>query len=223
MTGGSRGSVGEGRTLGPGRRSRTKRRSPRGAQLLALLLLGFLTSAALAAVVLPGRSPGPRPSFTMNFEIAHNTGALAVSQTSIGVAPSGTPWISFYNAAAQDLVVAKKAAGGGCTTGSWSCETVDGAGSCGIPCDAGRRSSIAIAADGVVHLAYENSTSGRLFYANNSLGGWTKTAVASSGQHPSLALGPTGEPVIAFFNSTNTDLYLATRVGVAGSGCLSAE
>jgi hypothetical protein len=181
------------------------------------------SSAGIAAVAVGPRGPAPRPQYTISFEIAHDTSAVGAARSSIAVGPDGVPSVSFYDGVAQDLMIAKRDGGGTCSDADWSCEVVDGSGTCGVQCDSGVHSSLVMTSADVLHVAWVNSTSSRLMYGTDPGTGMAKTAIATGGRYPSLAIDPlSGNPMIAYFNATNTDLYLATYLGAAGTGCLSS-
>ncbi len=82
--------------------------------------------------------------------------------------------------------------------------------------DVGEQSSIAVDADGFVHIAYYDATNGTLNYASN-IGGWSTVVVDNSsanvGQYPSIGLDEEGTVHISYYDATNLDLRYATNAG----------
>jgi hypothetical protein len=146
--------------------------------------------------------------------------------SSLAVDPSGSPWISYWDATNGNLRVAHYVgtSGSGCATGvsSWTCESVDSGGSYG---------SIAFSPSGVAWVSYYDTTNAHLRYASyasgsgtgcSASGNWTcATADANSGtgRYTSIAFDPAGEPWISEWDATNTKLKLSRYTGTSGSGC----
>lgn len=110
-----------------------------------------------------------------------------------------------------DLVLAKTPLSYITNSGAkWVTETVDQQG------DVGEQSSIAVDADGFVHIAYYDDTNGTLNYASN-LNGWEAVVVDNSslsvGLNPSIALDSEGNVHISYYDATNQDLRYATNAG----------
>ncbi len=110
-----------------------------------------------------------------------------------------------------DLVLAKTPLSYITNSGAkWVTESVDEQG------DVGEQSSIAVDAEGFVHIAYFDDTNGTLNYANN-VDGWETTVVDNSsssvGMNPSLALDSEGKAHISYYDEVNQDLRYATNAG----------
>lgn len=110
-----------------------------------------------------------------------------------------------------DLVLAKTPLSYMTNSGAkWVTEAVDQQG------DVGEQSSIAVDAEGFVHIAYYDDSNGTLNYANN-LNGWQTVVVdnssASVGLNPSIALDSEGNVHISYYDETNQDLRYATNAG----------
>ncbi|MHC1709459.1 MAG: fibronectin type III domain-containing protein [Methanomassiliicoccales archaeon] len=92
----------------------------------------------------------------------------------------------------------------------WVATTIDNQG------DVGEQSSIAVDADGFVHIAYYDDTNGSLNYANN-VEGWNIVVVDNSsnqvGMYPSIALDSEGFVHISYYDYVNQDLRYATNAG----------
>lgn len=92
----------------------------------------------------------------------------------------------------------------------WVSSVVDSQG------DVGEQSSIAVDADGFVHIAYYDDTNGSLNYANN-VEGWNTTVVDNSsakvGMYPSIAIDSEGFVHISYYDDVNQDLRYATNTG----------
>jgi hypothetical protein len=96
----------------------------------------------------------------------------------------------------------------------------------------GQEPSLALDAEGRVHVAYLDVTGRHLSYAVCSvscqdLGNWTTTAVdpaAGAGRQPSIAVGPDGSVAMAYYDETGRDLrYALCRESCTGSsGWLAA-
>ncbi|MGA9521697.1 MAG: hypothetical protein WBV82_09545 [Myxococcaceae bacterium] len=110
------------------------------------------------------------------------------------VAPDGSVALAYYAYTARDLIVATRTAS---ATG-WVVERVATA------ADVGAGASVAIGADGTLHVSYYDLHAGRLQYARKAPGGtWTFEAVDSfnmvvSGRS-SLKLDAQGHPRVAFW------------------------
>jgi hypothetical protein len=67
--------------------------------------------------------------------------------------------------------------------------------------DVGQHTSIAVDAQNVVHIAYYDKTNGQLRYINNAGGKWNPSVVDADGNvgyYTSIAIGPDGNPRIAY-------------------------
>jgi len=110
-----------------------------------------------------------------------------------------------------DLVLAKERLSYITNSGAkWVTEIVDQQG------DVGEQSSIAVDAEGFVHIAYYDDTNGTLNYANN-VNGWETMVVDNSSQsvglNPSIALDSEENVHISYYDETNQDLRYATNAG----------
>ena len=78
----------------------------------------------------------------------------------------------------------------------------------------GRYGDIAVAGTGVVHLSYYDMV-GDLRYASRTTGGvWSNSPAVTTnaaGTYSNICLNGSNVPQIAFYDSTTTDLLLATR------------
>lgn len=216
----------------------------------ARLLLVFAISAALlilaVGVVLAQELPPDEQSAASSAEAASAATApwliTTVDSTtlasgvpdfgqyaSVAIDPSsGTSWVSYYDATNHDLRVARYVgSGGNCGTGNtWSCETVDSAGS------VGQHSSIAVAPGGVgVGIAYYDATNYALKYALYTciLGPctWTLYTIEDGslfqlfGRYASLEYDSSGAPHIAYHERRTLGddrLKHAYYVGAPNSG-----
>ncbi len=128
--------------------------------------------------------------------------------TSVAIGTDGNPVISYYDSTNGDLKVAK-CANPSCT-GTATLTAVDTADT------VGEFTSLAIGPDGNPVISYRDTTNGDLKVAKCAnpacTGAGTITAVdtaGSVGQSTSLAIGPDGNPVISYYDSTNLDLKVA--------------
>ncbi|MHC1680336.1 MAG: fibronectin type III domain-containing protein [Methanomassiliicoccales archaeon] len=100
------------------------------------------------------------------------------------------------------------------TAEGWGVETVDGDGYFGSYL--GRFTSIALDANGKVHISYLDDTDYDLKYATNVNGHWETTFVDTSGYKgfgSSIALDSKGHAYIAYSDGTNNRLKYATNAG----------
>lgn len=140
--------------------------------------------------------------------------------TSIAVGPDGRRHIAYYDFGNTALKYA--ACLTSCTNAAnWQTLTVDGVGS------VGRYTSLAVDADGVVHLGYYDASNGDLRYARCAVdctitpANWPKVTVDatnSRGLYTSLAVGTDGRVHVSYYDLTNGDLRYATCAGA----CLSS-
>lgn len=129
------------------------------------------------------------------------------------VATDGTVAMTYFANSTSDLIFASRAPGG-----TWTLETVVSDG------DVGRFSSFAFDDDGAAHISYWNADTGEVIYAGNSTGTWETSTIAvldsvqpgfeGARRITSLDLGPDGEVVIAY--SDTTGVWLA-RLSTDGS------
>lgn len=133
--------------------------------------------------------------------------------TSIAVDPDGTPWITYHDGSAADLVVAHRR-----EEGIWTIETVDERG------DTGLFSEIAIDADGGQHVSYVERTSDtggvvRYAFRSASDAAWETSEIdtldalflgfTGARNLTSIALDADGRPAVAY--SDERVMRLATR------------
>ncbi len=94
------------------------------------------------------------------------------------------------------------------SAGEWTLETIDTEG------HVGEYAAIALGADGVVHVSYEDETNGDLKYANNSGGIWgtqTIDATDDRGAFTDIALDSTGAVHVTCFDELPGDLIHVTN------------
>jgi len=145
---------------------------------------------------------------------------------SMDATPEGKPAIAYYDATKGALGYAVADLGDDGAV-EWSHHPVDGyAGDDGLdPGDIGKYASMEIAPDGTIWIAYYNASVGGLYYAKCSDGTWeTGLADAGSGSSPdaglwaSLALNDNGEPVIAHYDASKSQLRVARWNGSGFTG-----
>ncbi len=144
---------------------------------------------------------------------------------------NGTPVIAYYNRTYDALGLATgKVANDG--TASWTHERVDSfPDKNGLnPGDAGKYASMQIASGDQIWIAYQDTSNGSLKYAHRGDGTWDiGTADTGSGGNPdagywaSLALDPSGNPVIAHHDEGKGNLRVARWNGSAFAGAVVAE
>jgi hypothetical protein len=151
---------------------------------------------------------------------------------SMGATADGRVVVAYEDRTAKALGVSFGTIGAdGAVT--WAHEQVDGyADETGLdPGDRGRYASLAVAADGTVWVAHQDVTNGALRYARRAPDGvWTSgVADTGGGSRPnaglwaSLALDPSGNPVIAHYDAGKGDLRVARWNGSAFSGTVAFE
>ncbi len=126
----------------------------------------------------------------------------------------GEPAVAYYDPTNQELRYATRSGG------VWADTLVDADGD-GTSTNVGRSLSIAILASGEPAVAYYDSTNQELRYATRSGGVWADTLVDADGDgtstdvggQPSLLVLASGEPAVAYYDSTNLELRFATRSG----------
>jgi hypothetical protein len=145
----------------------------------------------------------------------------AVYYTSIAADASGDPVISYRDGTNLDLKFAicdrSASANGNCDqTGDWSMVIVDAVG------DVGTYTSIAVDGNGDPMISYRNGTNSALKFAIcdrsasangncNQTGDW-RTVAADSGcaaYYTSIAVDANGEPMISYYDGTNSALKFA--------------
>jgi len=164
-------------------------------------------------------------------DATNNTGRF----TSMAFDLSGNPWISYYDPDDLNLNIAQYVgSGGNCDdsggSDAWNCEIIDGTGSLG------QHTSIAFDPSGSPWISYRASTGNDLKVANyvgsggncDDSGGsdaWQCTivdATSDSGEYSSLAIGPSGDIWVSYYdNGSNDNLKVAQYVG-SGGNCTSA-
>ena len=156
-------------------------------------------------------------------EAPHDIGAWL----SMKATPDGKPAIAYYDKTEDALGFAIGTISG--SDVSWAKEKVDSFRDAdGLnPGDAGKYASMAIAADGTVWIAYQDTSNGTLKYAKRdpSTAAWT-TALADvgggratdAGYWASIALAPGDAPVIAHYDKTEGAVRVARWNGTAFAG-----
>jgi hypothetical protein len=124
--------------------------------------------------------------------------------TSIAVRPSGLPIISYYDLTNGDLKVFD------CSNASCSAGTALTLDSTG---DVGGYTSIAVRDSGLWIISYHDVTNGdlKVFYCSNAScsAGTARTldgAGVAVGAYTSIAVRPSGLPIISYYDATNDDL-----------------
>lgn len=145
--------------------------------------------------------------------------------------PDGRIAIAYYDRDQDALGFALGTISGGSV--SWAREKVDSyPDENGLnPGDAGKYATMAVAADGTVWVAYQDSTNGSLKYARRDpAGAWTVgIADSGGGSRPdagywaSIALAPGDAPVIAHHDAGQGSLRVARWNGTAFSGSVVDE
>jgi len=128
---------------------------------------------------------------------------------SIALDAQGNPHISFYVNYWGILKYAKY------DGSAWSFQNVDLSGYFGNG-SVGTHSSLAIDADGNVHISYYDNTNKNLKYAKGVNGIWTSEIIDSDddvGQYTSIALDSLGNPHISYYFNTGGDLRYAAFDG----------
>ncbi len=164
-----------------------------------------------------------------NIDTANDIG----SYSSIAFSPSGSAWVSYYNATSpQSLKVANYVGSGGtgCATTEWTCTTVD------APANSvGNYTSIAFDSLGKAWVSYTDNTAAALKvakYVGSGGTGCTSTAWTCSvvddpasgrGAFSSIAFDSSGNAWISHRDITNTALLVSQYVGSGGTGCTSTE
>lgn len=140
--------------------------------------------------ILPGQ-------YGWNAEIAASPQTVAVSAYD---AVYGDLVVAFYDDEGNELSV--QYVDGFPTDGAIEANPNGGRGGrYGLGEDVGEHTSIAIDAQEVVHVAYYDRENGRLKYANYAAGTWSHHVVDESahvGRYTSIAIGPDGNPRIAY-------------------------
>jgi predicted regulator of Ras-like GTPase activity (Roadblock/LC7/MglB family) len=127
---------------------------------------------------------------------------------SLAIGADGLPVIAYYDGTNGDLKVAH-CGNAACSAGN-VLSTVDATGNVGY------YPSLTIGADGLPVIAYCDGTNVDLKVAHCANAACTGTStlttvdsVGNVGQNPSLAIGPDGLPMIAYYDNTNYDLKVA--------------
>ena len=155
--------------------------------------------------------------------------------TSIVVGPSGTIWVAYYDLSPALAIAHYVGSGGsGCTSSAWSCEFVDKTTN-----NAGASPSIALDSLGNPWISYQEPvTTTKLKVAHYVGSGGTGCTSATNptlwtcetvddpsdqvGSFSSIAVGPSGDPWVAYRNDTALSIKVAHRVSSGGTGCTSA-
>jgi len=165
------------------------------------------------------------PDETDPFE-GHDMG----SWLSMKATPDGKPALAYYDRTSDALGYAVGTVTG--STVTWAREGVDSyPDENGLnPGDAGKYASMAIASDGTTWIAYQDTSNGSVKYATRpgTGGAWT-IGIADSGGGPhsdagywtSLALDPSGSPVIAHYDAGEQNLRVARWNGTSFSGSVA--
>lgn len=168
------------------------------------------------------------PGITEPEEAPHDVG----SWLSMKATPDGKPAIAYYDRTEDALGFAIGTVSGSDVT--WAKEKVDSFRDAeGLnPGDAGKYASMAIAADGTVWIAYQDTSNGTLKYAKRdpSSAAWT-TGLADvgggratdAGYWASIALAPGDAPVIAHYDKTEGALRVARWNGTAFAGSVAYQ
>lgn len=168
------------------------------------------------------------PDETVDPFAGHDMG----SWLSMKVTADGKPALAYYDRTSDALGYAVGTISGATVT--WEREGVDSyPDSNGLnPGDAGKYASMAIAADGTTWIAYQDVSNGTLKYATRgpSGGAWTigiadsgGGAHSDAGYWASIALDPSGSPVIAHYDAGRKDLRVARWNGTAFAGEVAVE
>jgi hypothetical protein len=130
-------------------------------------------------------------------------------ETSIAIAPDGLPVISYYDASAGALKVAK-CNDAACSSGDETITIVDNSAVVGL------YTSIAIAPDGLPVISYHNSTALALRVAKCNDAACSSATLTNVddpdndvGHYTSIAIAPDGLPVISHFDATALALKVA--------------
>ncbi len=148
------------------------------------------------------------------------------SWLSMRAMPDGRPAVAYYDRTSDALGFAIGTVKDGGVT--WATEEVDSyPDDNGLnPGDAGKYASMAIAADGTVWIAYQDTSNGPLKYAKRDTGGTWTVGNADAGGGPgsdagywaSIALDASGNPVVAHHDANKGTLRVARWNGSAFSG-----
>jgi hypothetical protein len=159
-------------------------------------------------------------------QIAEKVAVVGGAWAQITTNANGTPTFGVYSSGVTALIVAQYVgSGGNCTSStSWNCTTVDSS------ANVGTNVGINTAPDGSVWVSYRNATAGSLKIATNSAksglaactaAGWYCTTVDSTaadlGYETSVTFDPSGNPWIAYDDTTNTSVKVANFVGLGGN------
>lgn len=154
-------------------------------------------------------------------EDPHDIGAWL----SMGAMPDGKPAVAFYDRTSDALGFAIGTVKDGAVT--WATEEVDSyPDSNGLnPGDAGKYASMAIASDGVVWIAYQDTSNGVLKYAKRDASGAWTTGNADAGGGPgsdagywaSMRIDASGNPVVAHYDNNKSTLRVARWNGASFS------
>ena len=142
-------------------------------------------------------------SSTWTVEIVDQGGHLG-EYTSLALDGSGNPYISYWDSVNGDLKVASNTGSG------WVIETVDSNG------DTGLYTSIALDASDNPRVSYRSlgTNTSHLWFASFD-GSWTieRAEASSRPQDMSLVLDESGNPLIAYYARSGSNLKFASRIG----------
>ena len=196
------------------------------AAVLLVVVFGtlLLEGCQSCTKVMPEEEVGPIGTDTP--PTPHDIGAWL----SMKVTPDNRPAVAYYDRTSDALgfAIGTIAADGSV---EWATEEVDSyPDENGLnPGDAGKYASMAIAADGTVWVAYQDTSNGSLKYAKRDKAGVWTDGLADAGGGPtpdagywaSLALDSTGAPVVAHYDHGQGTLRVARWNGTAFTGAVA--
>ena len=137
----------------------------------------------------------------------------------ITILGDGSPAIAYNNDTANTLMYAHYVGSGGtgCATAAWTCTTLDAVSG------AGDGISMVTAADGFARISYANDSLDDLKYivCNNAAcsSPTTSTIDNSNAGGTGMSLDSSGNPMIAYENTSSATIDFAHYVGSGGTGC----
>jgi hypothetical protein len=197
--------------------------------------VGVFSSIAIGADGLPVISYLDATAFTLKVAKCSNaacTGAATIAivddpafsnvglYTDIAIGTDGLPVVSYHDASAGALKVAKCASAA--CTGTATITTVDDPAVNSV----GTFTSIAIGADGLPTVSYSDATAGALKVAKCANAACTGAATITTvddppvfvGQYTAIAIGSDGLPVISYIDAINAALKVAKCANAACTG-----